>query len=164
MSDDFLKEYLKWERESFEENGKLKHGTNIDDLPTGKVVHKVKMKEVFPEAFQVEHNKSFEVQNLSWYSYGTKYESNSKQDSVIEYAVLNHDRLVEENEDLNHRVKDLTSCVNVSVSRNNELKQENAELREALQVVERTLGSIKRFGLNDYESHIYETAIKALNK
>ncbi|AUR98140.1 coil containing protein [Vibrio phage 1.247.A._10N.261.54.E12] len=56
----------------------------------------MKMKEHFPEAFQVDHNKSFEVQDATWYSYGEKYESDGDQDSAIEHAVLNHDRMVEE--------------------------------------------------------------------
>ena len=60
----------------------------------------MKMSEHFPEAFQVKHNKSFEVQDATWYSYGSKYESSCDQDSAIEHAVLNHDRLTEENAEL----------------------------------------------------------------
>tara|TARA_R110002020_G_scaffold138763_1_gene309273 strand:+ start:31 stop:324 length:294 start_codon:yes stop_codon:yes gene_type:complete len=60
----------------------------------------IKMSEMFPEAFQVDHNKSFEVQDATWYSYGEKYESDGDQDSAIEHAVLNHDRLQQENAEL----------------------------------------------------------------
>jgi len=52
----------------------------------------VKMSDVFPYAFQVEHNKSFEVQDAVWYSYGEKYESDCDQDSAIERAVLSYDQ------------------------------------------------------------------------
>lgn len=69
----------------------------------------MKMSELFPFAFQVEHNKSFEVQDVTWYSYGEKYESDSYQDSAIERAVLNHDRLTEENQRLREALSDLTS-------------------------------------------------------
>ena len=48
---------------------------------------------------------------------------------VITYVINNHDRLEQENSDLKHRVKDLSTCVKVSVARNNELKQENSELK-----------------------------------
>ena len=60
----------------------------------------MRMSDYFPEAFQVEHNKSFEVQDATWYSYGEKYQSDGEQDSAIEHAVLNHDRLQQENAEL----------------------------------------------------------------
>ncbi|AUR94100.1 coil containing protein [Vibrio phage 1.191.O._10N.286.52.B4] len=81
----------------------------------------IKMSEMFPEAFQVDHNKSFEVQDATWYSYGEKYESDGDQDSAIEHAVLNHDRLQQENAELreeNKRIRNVKSqsescCVDV---------------------------------------------------
>lgn len=60
----------------------------------------MKMTELFPEAFQVEGNESFEVQNISWFSYGDEYQSTAEQDSAIEHAVMNHDRLEQENAEL----------------------------------------------------------------
>ena len=74
------------------------------------------MSDVFPEAFQVEHNKSFEVQDATWYSYGSKYESDGDQDSAIEHAVLNHDRLVEENAELRKALVDLLECKGIHTS------------------------------------------------
>ena len=58
------------------------------------------MSELFPEAFQVQGNESFEVQNISWFSYGDVYQSTAEQDSAIEHAVMNHDRLEQENAEL----------------------------------------------------------------
>ena len=57
----------------------------------------MKMSELFPKAFEVPHNKSFEVQNCHWVTFGEDFHSNCDQDDAIAHAVLNHDRLVEEN-------------------------------------------------------------------
>lgn len=57
----------------------------------------MKMSELFPKAFEVPHNKSFEVQNCHWVTFGEDFHSNCVQDDAIAHAVLNHDRLVEEN-------------------------------------------------------------------
>ena len=84
----------------------------------------MKMSEHFPEAFQVDHNKSFEVQDATWYSYGEKYGSDGDQDSAIEHAVLNHDRLQQENAAL----KEANAW---HVNRTKELHEDNAELRES---------------------------------
>lgn len=56
----------------------------------------MKMKEHFPEAFQVHGNPSFGVQNCVWTTFGEDEQSTANQDSAIEHAVLNHDRMVEE--------------------------------------------------------------------
>ncbi|AUR91265.1 coil containing protein [Vibrio phage 1.158.O._10N.261.45.E12] len=77
-----------------------------------------KMSEAFPEAFQVEHNKSFEVQDATWYSYGEKYESDGDQDSAIEHAVLNHDRLQQENAELREALQKTVTAI---YSHNNEM-------------------------------------------
>ena len=63
------------------------------------------MSELFPEAFQVKGNESFEVQNISWFSYGDEYQSTAEQDSAIEHAVMNHDRLEQENAELREKLK-----------------------------------------------------------
>lgn len=68
------------------------YNDNGDDM--GECV--MKMKDLFPEAFEVEHNKSFGVQNCHWVTFGTDYHSNCEQDDAIEIAVLNHDNLVEQ--------------------------------------------------------------------
>lgn len=60
----------------------------------------MKMSKLFPEAFEVEHNKSFEVQNCHWVTFGEDFHSNCEQDDAIAHAVLNHDRLTEENQKL----------------------------------------------------------------
>ena len=56
----------------------------------------MKMSEHFPEAFQVDGNPSFGVQNCVWTTFGEDEQSTADQDSAIEHAVLNHDRMVEE--------------------------------------------------------------------
>ncbi|QZI90970.1 hypothetical protein MYOV024v1_p0045 [Vibrio phage PS34B.2] len=56
----------------------------------------MKMKEHFPDAFQVDGNPSFGVQNCVWTTFGEDEHSTADQDSAIEHAVLNHDRMVEE--------------------------------------------------------------------
>ena len=76
----------------------------------------MRMSDHFPEAFQVEHNKSFEVQDATWYSYGEKYESDSEQDSAIEHAVLNHDRLQQENAELREALVGLMDCNGILTS------------------------------------------------
>ncbi len=73
----------------------------------------MKMSEHFPEAFQVEHNKSFEVQDVTWDSYGVGYESSGEQDSAIEYAVLNHDRMADEIAELREALSALVNQVKV---------------------------------------------------
>jgi hypothetical protein len=60
----------------------------------------MKMSEFFPDAFKVEHNKSFEVQNCHWITFGTEYHSTFGQDDAIAHAVLNHDHLELENKRL----------------------------------------------------------------
>ena len=62
--------------------------------------NEIKMSKLFPKVFEVNHNKSFEVQNCHWVTFGEDFHSNCEQDYAIEHAVLNHDRLVEENERL----------------------------------------------------------------
>lgn len=56
----------------------------------------MKMSEHFPEAFQVDGNPSFGVQNCVWTTFGEDEHSTADQDSAIEHAVLNHDRMVGE--------------------------------------------------------------------
>ena len=51
----------------------------------------LKMSEVFPEAFQVEHNKSFEVQNCHYICFGESFHTDGYQDAAIETAVLAYD-------------------------------------------------------------------------
>ena len=76
----------------------------------------MKMRELFPEAFQVKGNESFEVQNISWFSYGDEYQSTAEQDSAIEYAVMNHGRLEQENAELREAVQDLLDCKGILTS------------------------------------------------
>ncbi|AUR95915.1 coil containing protein [Vibrio phage 1.214.O._10N.222.54.F11] len=89
----------------------------------------MKMKEHFPEAFQVDHNKSFEVQDAAWYSYGEKYESDGDQDSAIEHAVLNHDRMVEEIAELKGLVDNLKKDRSSAISLMSKSWQHGAEDR-----------------------------------
>lgn len=60
----------------------------------------MKMKDRFPEVFQVNGNPSFGVQNCVWTTFGEDEQSTEDQDSAIEHAVLNHDRMAEENKKL----------------------------------------------------------------
>lgn len=69
------------------------------------MIDDIKMIELFPESFGVDHNKSFAVQNCHWVTFGVDYHSNCEQDDAIAHAVLNHDRLVEENKRLWEFVK-----------------------------------------------------------
>lgn len=59
-----------------------------------------KMKDYFPQAFLSEINPSFEVMDADFVCYGDEYNTKADQDSAIQHAVLNHDRLVEENQRL----------------------------------------------------------------
>lgn len=59
-----------------------------------------KMKDYFPQAFLSEINPSFEVMDADFVCYGDEYNTTGDQDSAIQYAVLNHDRIVEENQRL----------------------------------------------------------------
>ena len=141
----------------------------------------MKMSEVFPEAFQVEHNKSFEVQDAAWYSYGEKYESDGDQDSAIEHAVLNHDRLVEENKQqresldaFRELVKAQTQTMNDLNEKCKELAGDNADLVKHLenlvdesiylaQFKNKTLrGNIRSTDLDEPEWHDYQTIGEAV--
>jgi len=90
----------------------------------------IKMSEMFPEAFQVDHNKSFEVQDVTWYSYGSKYESDGDQDSAIEHAVLNHDRLIEENKQQRESLDAFRELVKAQTKTIHDLNEENKRLSE----------------------------------
>ena len=57
------------------------------------------------------------------------YKDHTGHPADIKFAKEAIDELEQENEDLKHRVKDLSTCVEVSVSRNKELKKEVAELK-----------------------------------
>ncbi len=89
----------------------------------------IKMSETFPEAFQVEHNKSFEVQDATWYSYGEKYESDGDQDSAIEHAVLNHDRLIEESKQQRESLDAFKDLVKAQTKMLHDLNEENKHLK-----------------------------------
>tara|TARA_B100001105_G_scaffold251623_1_gene241700 strand:- start:2848 stop:3294 length:447 start_codon:yes stop_codon:yes gene_type:complete len=113
MSDDLLKEYLKWEREDLENDGKLKHGTNIDDLSTGKVVCELgdlngecEMSDLKPCPFCGIEPMTFKKTGLIICSYamcGVNPESKSKED----WNKRNHDRLEQENEELREALHSL---------------------------------------------------------
>lgn len=59
-----------------------------------------KMKDYFPQAFLSEINPSFEVMDADFVCYGDECNTTADQDSAIQHAVLNHDRLVKENQRL----------------------------------------------------------------
>lgn len=74
----------------------------------------MKMKDLFPAAFQAEGNPSFEIMDVDFCSYGDEYNTSAKQDSAIEHAVLSHDELVEQNKRLGWKA-DRLACMLESV-------------------------------------------------
>jgi hypothetical protein len=87
----------------------------------------MKMSDYFPEAFEVPHNNSFEVQDCQWVTFGQGYTSSAEQDNAIEHAVLNHDRLTQENQQLREA---LAALVETSSMNEADLSQERLEFHE----------------------------------
>ena len=90
----------------------------------------MKMSEHFPEAFQVDGNPSFGVQNCVWTTFGEDEQSTADQDSAIEHAVLNHDRMVEEIAELREFVCSLQLDVGNEIKLENLLAKLNQEGEE----------------------------------